>query len=247
MQKREIPVIGEISLAIFKDRPNRFLVNLKPLNSEKIETAFLHDPGRMKELLTPDVKLLVRKPLSQKNRKTKWDILAVEHENSWVVINSSIPNLVVKTALKNRWIPELLYFTEIKPEISIGRSRLDFLLTRDKEVCFVEVKGVTLVENNRALFPDAPTTRGTRHLQELIELKEKGKRAIILFICMRSNPTIFSPNWLTDPIFSEKLKQAFDKGVEILVYKVIPQIVDNQLKLFFQNRINIDINEGLKI
>lgn len=246
MENREIPVIGEISFAIFKERPNRFLVNLKPVNSEKIESAFLHDPGRMKELLYPNVKLLVRKPLSQKERKTKWDILAVEYENSWVVINSSLPNLVIKTALNNRWIPELQYFTEIKPEITIGKSRLDFLLTRNQEECFVEVKCVTLVENNRALFPDAPTTRGTRHLEELIELKEKGKRAIILFICMRNDPTIFSPNWITDPIFSEKLKQAFNKGVEILVYKVIPKIIDNQLKLFFQNRINIDIGEGLE-
>ncbi|NHJ04076.1 MAG: DNA/RNA nuclease SfsA [Candidatus Heimdallarchaeota archaeon] len=241
MQKREIPVIGEISLALFKDRPNRFLVNLKPLNSEKIETAFLHDPGRMKELLTPDVKLLIRKPLSHKNRKTKWDILAVEYECSWVVINSSLPNLVVKTALNNRWIPELQFYTKIKSEVSIGKSRLDFLLSRDQKECFIEVKGVTLVEGNRALFPDAPTTRGTRHLQELIELKGKGIRAIILFICMRNDPTVFSPNWKTDPIFSKTLKKAFNKGVEILVYKVIPKIADNQLKLFFQNRINIDI------
>ena len=241
MQEKVIAIDGEISFGFFENRPNRFLVNLRPENTNKIEPAFLHDPGRMKELLTPNVKLLLRKPLTLKERKTKWDILGVEHKNRWVVINSSLPNLIVKKALKNEWIPELVKYQIIKPEISIGKSRLDFKLSNNNEDCYVEVKGVTLVKEGKALFPDAPTSRGTRHLQELIGLKKKGKRAVVLFVCMRNDPIVFSPNWETDPKFSEKLKQAHEIDIEILVYKVQSRIYNSKLQLIFQSRINIDI------
>ena len=107
MSEKIITVEGTISFAKFIDRPNRFLVNLKLEENGKIESAFLHDPGRMKELLTPEVRLLIRKPLRIGTRKTKWDVLAVFHKNFWVTINSSLPNLVAKTALKNSWIEEL--------------------------------------------------------------------------------------------------------------------------------------------
>ena len=241
MQEKVISIDGEISFGYFKNRPNRFLVNLKPEKTNKIEPAFLHDPGRMKELLTPNVRLLLRKPLTNKERKTKWDILGVEHKDRWVVINSSLPNLVAKRALRNEWISELVGYLEIKPEVSVGKSRLDFKISNKNEDCYLEVKGVTLVKDSKALFPDAPTTRGTRHLQELIELKRKGIRSVVLFICMREDPLLFSPNWDTDPEFSKKLKLAEEAGVEILVYKVHPQIIDSKLHLLFQSRIKVDI------
>ncbi|MCK5183180.1 MAG: hypothetical protein KAQ95_02655, partial [Candidatus Heimdallarchaeota archaeon] len=94
MQEREVVIEGNIRYATFSDRPNRFLVNLKLDGSNKTEKAFLHDPGRMKELLVPNAKLIIREPLRLKDRKTNWDILAVEHENRIVTINSSLPNRV---------------------------------------------------------------------------------------------------------------------------------------------------------
>ncbi|MHA1125966.1 MAG: DNA/RNA nuclease SfsA [Candidatus Heimdallarchaeota archaeon] len=241
MTDRKIFVEGKISFARFIERPNRFLVKLIPENKKEIEPAFLHDPGRMMELLLPNVKLLIRKPASLENRKTKWDILAVEHKGALVTIKSSLPNLVAKTALTNKWIPELSEYDLIKPEISVGKSRLDFLLETNSKKCYVETKGVTLVKNGKALFPDAPTERGTRHLKELQELKRKGHRAVILFMCMRDDPEVFSPNSETDKKFSEQLKIASDLGVEILVYKVKPIIQDEHLVFLFKNRIKVEL------
>ena len=241
MTDLKIPVNGRISFAKFVDRPNRFLVNLIPEGEKQTEAAFLHDPGRMKELLLPNVRLLIRKPASLENRKTKWDILAVEHQGALVTINSSLPNLVAKTALINKWILELSEYDSVKPEITVGKSRLDFLLKTNTEMCYVETKGVTLVKGNRALFPDAPTERGTRHLKELQKLKEEGFRAVVLFMCMRDDPEVFSPNNETDKKFSEQLSKADKAGVEILVYKVKPIIQDEQLVFLFKKRINVEL------
>lgn len=245
MQNREVIVDGKIRYATFIDRPNRFLVNLKVEGSNKTEKAFLHDPGRMKELLVPNARLIIREPLSTKDRKTNWDILAVEYENKIITINSSFPNRVAKQAIKSKWITELANYTNLKPEVKYGNSRLDFLLTNDRENCYVEVKGVTLVKGRKALFPDAPTTRGARHLRELIAIKSEGYRATVLFICMRDDPIIFSPNKETDPEFSDQLKVALAKGVEVLVYLVKPIIRNEKLILQFKNKIAIEIEEEL--
>ncbi len=244
MNKKIISVEGKLYYGRFVDRPNRFLVNIKLEGTDEIHAAFLHDPGRMKELLLPDVRLLIRKPLKMSDRKTNWDVLAVYHNNFWITIKSSLPNLVAKTALSNGWISELVEYPNLKPEIKYGHSRLDFLLTNGSSECYVEVKGVTLVESGVALFPDAPTSRGTRHLQELIKLKAEGKRAVVLFICMRNDPEAFSPNWITDPVFSKQLETAVNEGVEVLVYKVQPAVKNNKLVLFFTENIeNIIIEE----
>lgn len=242
MQEREVVIDGNIRYATFSDRQNRFLVNLKLEGSNKTEKAFLHDPGRMKELLVPNAKLIIRAPLRLKDRKTNWDILAVEHENRIVTINSSLPNRVVKQALNNKWISEISNYNNLKAEVKYGSSRLDFMLSNDKETCFVEVKGVTLVKGKKALFPDAPTKRGARHLRELIDIKSKGNRAIALFVCMRDDPKNFSPNKETDPEFSFQFKEAIIKGVEMLVYTVKPVIKNEKLTLQFKNRINIEID-----
>ncbi len=242
MQEREVDVEGKIRYATFIDRPNRFLVNLKLEGSNKTEKAFLHDPGRMKELLVPNARLIIREPLRLKDRKTNWDILAVELENQIITINSSLPNRVVKQAIKNKWIKEISNYNNMKAEINYGNSRLDFFLSNDKDTCFVEVKGVTLVKGTKALFPDAPTKRGARHLRELIDIKSKGSRAIALFVCMRDDPRIFSPNEETDPEFSIQFREAVAKGIEMLVYTVKPTIKNEKLTLQFKNRINIEID-----
>ena len=203
MYDRTIPIEGEVYFAKFINRPNRFLVNIIHENSNKLDSAFLHDPGRMKELLLPNVKLVIRRPIFKNDkRKTKWDVLAVLQNNSYIAINSSLPNLVVKHAMLKGWIKELGENGILKSEVKVNRNRLDFLFESDKEKCFIEVKGVTLVKDKVAMFPDAPTIRGVKHLKELIALHKKGNRAILLFICMRNDPISFSPNFETDPLFS---------------------------------------------
>ncbi len=241
MKNKEIYVNGITSFATFFDRPNRFLVNLTPQGVTKTEKAFLHDPGRMKELLVPKAKLLIRKPINENKRKTKWDILAVEHQGNLVVINSSLPNIVAKTALINGWISELHDFALLRSEVKYGNSRLDFLLEKNNQRCFVEVKGVTLVKDNTAFFPDAPTTRGARHLLELIKIKKEGHKGVVLFICMRDDPICFSPNKDTDPIFTTHLKEANVNGVDILAYKIKPILENNQLILQFKDKIKVKL------
>jgi len=236
---REIIIPGKVFYGKFNDRPNRFLVNLYPEDSRKLEKAFLHDPGRMKELLLPAAKLLIRKPLASSNpqRKTKWDILAVEHHNQIIIINSQIPNIVAEHALKKHWIPELRDFQLVRSEITFGQSRLDFFLQNEAGDCYLEVKGVTLVDNEVALFPDAPTTRGTRHLNELMRIQQKGAKAVVLFLVMREDPKFFTANEKTDPTFSQTLLQAYKSGVEILIYNLKPFLRDKQLRLRFGNKL----------
>ncbi|MFW9922598.1 MAG: DNA/RNA nuclease SfsA [Candidatus Thorarchaeota archaeon] len=241
MNDRSIEIDGEIFFAKFIERPNRFLVKIIIENSKQIEAAFLHDPGRMKELLLPNSTLVIRKAISIENRKTSWDVLGVIHNERLIVINSSYPNVVAKEALSKHWIAEVMDYELEKSEISVGKSRLDFLLKKGIEKAYVEVKGVTLVKDYTAFFPDAPTSRGTRHLQELIELKKKGFRALILFACMRNDAKKFSPNWDTDPDFSKQLAIAIEAGVEALVYLIEPKIIRKKIVLFFQNKIKIDI------
>lgn len=248
MEKRVDILLGnQSSIATFLDRPNRFLVRLIPEITDQVEEAFLHDPGRLLELLKPNVKLLIRRPLVKKSRgvkrKTNWDILAVKQGMRWIVINSSFPNLFAKVAIENDWIPELAGYSSLKPEFKFGDSRLDFFLSKEKgQPCLVEVKGVTLVKGNKALFPDAPTIRGARHLVELEKSIEEGYRAVVLFLVMREDPVTFSPNVDIDRRFSEQLVTAANAGVEILVYKLLPVLKDHFLSLYLSKSLAFNLS-----
>jgi sugar fermentation stimulation protein A len=235
-ENNKITIPGKTTTAAFLERPNRFLVKIRlnSSSSSEIVPAFLHDPGRMKELLLPEVRLLVRRPVNPgPNRKTNWDVLAVESNNQWIVINSAIPNLVAKKMLQQNWLSEFQQFTNVRPEVPYHNSRFDFLLRNTSEQCFVEVKGVTLVQKQQALFPDAPTKRGSRHLEELIKALKEGFQTAVLFLVMRNDANSFSANKKTDPTFYQQLVKAKKAGVKILVYKVQPYIENNHLSVKF--------------
>ena len=108
--------------------------------------------------------------------------------------------------------------------------------------CFVEVKGVTLIVNGEARFPDAPTERGAKHLKELIKLKKEGNRCVVFFLIQHPAGDFFRPNWDNDPVFSETLNEAYEEGVEILVYKC-----DNQLDgiKFVSKSLDFDLGKDL--
>jgi len=113
-------------------------------------------------------------------------------------------------------------YSEIIKEHKVGqKSRLDLLLRDKEKLCYIEIKNVTLVDKNVALFPDAVTSRGTRHLQELIELKEMGHRAVMFFLIQRKDGQYFAPADHIDPVYGEKLRKAHSKGVEILAYRAM--------------------------
>ncbi|KZX16747.1 sugar fermentation stimulation protein A [Methanobrevibacter cuticularis] len=203
--------------AIFKSRPNRFIANVE-INGEET-VAHVPNTGRCKELLLDGVTVYLL-PSNDPKRKTKYTIHFVENNGVLVSIYSQLANTIVYDAIVNNRIKELSYYNHHSREKTVGNSRIDIHLSNDNgEQCYIEVKGVTLIENGIAKFPDAPTTRGKRHLEELIELKKQGHRAIVFFLIQHPNGDNFEPNWHNDPDFSQTLVKAEKHGVEILVYK----------------------------
>ncbi len=197
------------------DRPNRFTLKVK-ING-KIELAHLRDPGRLGELIKENRMVLLRK--REKIIKTKYEVLAIDYEGFWVFTNSGYHSDIVEEEIINGEIPELRDCEIKQREVKIGNSRIDFLLDCNGHETFLEVKGCTLVIDKVALFPDAPTKRGTKHVRELIGLRKKGYRTIVFFAIMRPDAEIFSPNGHTDPDFTKALKDSVNHGVEILAYK----------------------------
>lgn len=211
----DFPFTYTLEPAQFVKRPNRFLAHLR--KDGEIIKAHVPDPGRLKELLLPNAEVMVRyNPGPQ--RKTDWTLTLVRKDGVWVCINTTIPNAFVGTLLNEQRLPEFEEYREIKAEVTHENSRFDFRMTNHESTYWLEVKSVSLVSNKVGLFPDAPTTRGKRHLEHLIRLQEEGHRAGVLFMVQRSDAEKFGPNWITDPDFSDTLVQAEQNDVEITVY-----------------------------
>jgi sugar fermentation stimulation protein A len=210
-------IIKNIIRGNFLERPNRFTVTFK--QGDKIENAHLRDPGRLLELLTPDADLLLRPALNTANRKTHFDVIGVLKDDLWVLINSGFHSDIAADLIDSQIIDEFKgYFVE-RREYTYGKSRIDFLLSnKDGEKMLVEVKGCTLVEDGFAKFPDAPTLRGKKHVEELIKARSEGLKASILFLIFCEDAKCFYPNLKMDPDFSNALKEAHKEGVNIIAY-----------------------------
>lgn len=214
--------------AIFRKRANRFIVEAE-LDGE-IVRAHLPNTGRCKELLI-DGATVYLKPSDNPNRKTKYSLYLVENNGALVAMFSQQANKIVFDAIKDGKIKELSGYSILESEKTIGNSRIDIYLANEGndsdddnssnliDETYVEVKSVTLIKDGVAQFPDAPTERGRKHLEELISLKKEGIRAVVFFLIEHPNGNSFKPNWENDPKFSETLNKAYNAGVEILVYK----------------------------
>ncbi len=211
--------------AIFRKRANRFIVEAE-LDGE-IVRAHLPNTGRCKELLV-DGATVYLKPSDNPNRKTKYSLYLVENNGALVAMFSQQANSIVFDAIKEGKIKELLGYSILESEKTIGNSRIDIYLANEDssndgskviDETYVEVKSVTLIKDGVAQFPDAPTERGRKHLEELISLKKEGIRAVVFFLIEHPNGNSFRPNWENDPKFSQTLNKAYAEGVEILVYK----------------------------
>lgn len=200
---------------LFDLRLNRFLC-LAKIRGKQHE-CFLPNPGRLTELLNQGRKILVL-PKKRQGRRTAYDLFAVYHANLWVVVDSRVPNFLVYEALKERLLPEFADCREIIKEPVYNASRLDFLLKGRGKPWLLEVKSCTLVKRGVALFPDAPTERGQRHVKELISASNNGFRTCILFLIQRNDARVFSPNYETDEKFGKALRMAAEKGVLVLAY-----------------------------
>lgn len=196
----------KVEKARFLSRPNRFIAQVELFGRE--ETVHVKNTGRCRELLTPGATVYLAESTNPA-RKTRYDLVAVEKGELLINMDSQSPNAAVKEALPER-LPGL---TLLRPETVFGGSRFDFYAERGDERWFIEVKGVTLEADSVALFPDAPTLRGEKHLRELIRAAEAGYRAMALFVVQMAGVRYFTPNSATDPAFARALMDAADAGV----------------------------------
>ena len=228
---------------IFKNRPNRFIAEVEV--DGEMEIAHVPNTGRCKELLVDDAVVWL-KPSDNPNRKTKFSLHFVENKNVLVSLFSQQANSIVYDAIVDGKIKELAGYNHHKREKTVDNSRIDIYLENENEKCYVEVKGVTLIVDGEARFPDAPTERGAKHLKELIKLKKEGNRCAVFFLIQHPAGNFFRPNWENDPVFSETLNEAYENGVEIIVYKcdnrldgitLLPSPLDFDLAQGFSNGI----------
>lgn len=208
--------------AIFRNRANRFIAEVE-IDGEIVK-AHLPNTGRCKELLI-DGTTVYLKPSDNPNRKTKYSLYLIENNGALVAMYSQQASKIVIEAILNDKVKELSSYDIVEAEKTIGNSRIDIYLANldnnDNPIdeTYVEVKSVTLIKDGIAQFPDAPTERGRKHLEELISLKKEGIRAVVFFLIEHPNGNSFRPNWENDPKFSQTLNKAYSEGVEILVYK----------------------------
>ena len=205
---------GPLLPATFRGRPNRFLGVAKV--DHGLAQCYIPNPGRLRELLYPDAEVYLLEKASE-DRRTRFDLVLASSGTTLVSIDSRAPNKVVGEAIDAGMLLEFRGLRIEKRETVFDDSRLDFLLAGDPGSMYVEVKSCTLVKGWTALFPDAPTTRGTRHIHALISALEKGRSALF-FLIQRSDADLFSPNDEADPLFSSALREAVELGVEVYAY-----------------------------
>lgn len=210
-----------IITARFITRPNRFLVICEGRNCERIK-AFLPNPGRLQELLFPDIPLyLIKNGNTQKERATDYTVLAVERDGQPVLLHTHWCNIMARQLLEATLVPGLEKARIVRPEVKVGNSRFDFLLEDKRGPLYVEVKSCTLFGNNVAMFPDAVTARGRRHLLELHEIAKSGAaRCAVLFMVQTDRVKCFMPDYHTDPEFADALL-AVHKDVPIIPLPVV--------------------------
>ena len=232
--------------AEFVDRPNRFIAHVKLARAEavvrdvtetaplavvlenetyeaEIVTVHVKNTGRCQELLVPGTTVYLEKS-SNPNRSTAYDLVAVEKGDRLINMDSQAPNKVVEEWLwKKELFPDLIL---VRPETKYGNSRFDFYVEtagdascgREAEKIFIEVKGVTLEENGVVRFPDAPSDRAVKHVEELVEAGRAGYRVLVIFVIQMEDVDYFTPNVRTHPEFARALQKAASEGVEILAY-----------------------------
>ena len=197
-----------IKQGTFISRPNRFIANV--LIDGKEEVCHVKNTGRCKELLVPGASVLVEVS-DNPQRKTKYDLVSVYKGDRLINMDSQAPNKVF-----GEWAHRFFKnITFLKPETKYKNSRFDFYIEADGRKIFVEVKGVTLEKDNVVLFPDAPTERGVKHINELCDCVKNGYEAYIFFVVQMTDVKYFTPNKETHKEFADALKRAQKKGVNI--------------------------------
>ena len=195
---------------IFHARPNRFIAHIEI--DGQMQICHVKNTGRCRELLPPGAKVWCQESTNP-NRKTKYDLIAVQKGDRLINMDSQAPNIAAGEWLRSGGLGPV---EQVKAETVHGDSRFDFSFVKDGTLCFLEVKGVTLETDGVCAFPDAPTERGAKHLRGLIQAAREGYGAYVLFVIQMSDVKYLHPNDATDPVFAAALREAAENGVTIL-------------------------------
>lgn len=216
-------IYNNIIQGIFLERPNRFIAYVEVAGVK--ETVHVKNTGRCRELLVPGALVYLEKSTNPE-RKTAYDLIAVQKGEKLINMDSQIPNKVVEEWLYTKQLFHDLVL--VRPETKYGKSRFDFYIETATEKIFMEVKGVTLEEDGVVRFPDAPSERAVKHVEELIQACKEGYQAYILFVIQMKDVTYFTPNVDTHAEFAEVLQQAVAAGVKVLAYdcRVTPETIE---------------------
>ena len=194
----------------FIARPNRFIAHVE-IDGE-VQICHVKNTGRCRELLTPGATVFCQQS-DNPNRKTKFDLIAVQKGERLINMDSQAPNTAAGEWLRASGLGQI---ENLRPETVHGDSRFDFSFTKDGVPCLMEVKGCTLENDGVCAFPDAPTERGAKHLRGLIQAAQEGYECYILIVIQMSDVKYFHPNDSTDPEFGKTLREAAQAGVRII-------------------------------
>ncbi len=206
---------GPLVEGTFVERDNRFRATVR-IEGRRAK-AHVPNSGRLHELFTPGRPILLAH-VPAPHRVTDYDLVMVRLDDQWVSMDARLPSRLFHEAVAAGRLDGFANYTHIEPEVQFGASRLDFRLSNAHETCYVEVKSVTLVEDECGLFPDAPTLRGRRHVRELMDAVTQGHRAAAVFIIQRNDARRFRPHETADPDFARILRQAQGAGVELYAF-----------------------------
>lgn len=204
---------ANIKEGIFIERVNRFIAHIDI--DGKIEVCHVKNTGRCKEILVKGCRVFVQE-FDSKIRKTKFDLISVYKANRLINIDSQVPNKMF-----SEWVKLGNLFKDIKvfkSEVFYKNSRFDFYVEYEDKKAFIEIKGVTLENEGVVLFPDAPTSRGVKHLKELVSAREEGYEAYVIFIVQMEGVKYFIPNYETHKEFGDILSFCKNNGVNILAF-----------------------------
>ena len=212
--------INELKPATLIKRYKRFLADVI-LDDDTVITVYCPNTGSMRSCSTPGNRVYISRSENQ-NRKYPFTLEMIKEGRTWVGVNTSLTNRIVAEAIKNGEVTEFIDVDSIRQEVKTSaKTRLDLLLRRGEQKIYVEIKNCSLVEDGVAMFPDAVTSRGTKHLHELAELVRRGHEGVIFYLVQRDDAVSFRPATHIDPVYAAALAEVYEKGVQVLVYRAV--------------------------
>ncbi len=218
-------------------RYKRFLTDVKLTGGEEV-VAHCTNSGSMKTCLEEGAEVRLS-PVNDPKRKTKFTWEMIKINGKWVGINTNYPNRLVFEAVRDGEVPQLAGYTDVKREVKYGDSRFDVRAQNENETCFIEVKNVTMKDGEYALFPDAKTDRGRKHLETLMKVKQDGMRAVMFYVIQRQDISKFGAARDIDPAYAETLTKAVAAGVEVIA--MMAEVTPEKISLLKQIPFDLDL------